>query len=106
MVLQHDVFRRPRALCCMKGPRRHVEERCQLTFWPEVACILAEAIASLQYTADWSAVWNCTLSSYSAARLLKFLLALSTRHSSPTPACRRLALTPAIGGHRIAFLLL
>ena len=47
---------------------------CQLTFLcPKVVCIFAKASASLQYTADWSAVCNCTLSSYSAARLLMLL---------------------------------
>ncbi len=39
----------------------------------EVACILATASICLQCTADWSAACNCTLFSYSAARLLMLL---------------------------------
>ncbi len=58
MVLQHDVFGDHETSACMKGPRRHVGAGCQLTLWPEVACILAKAIVSLQYTADWGAMCN------------------------------------------------
>ena len=59
---------------CMKGPRRHVEVLCQLTsLCSKVPVSLGQSVCQLQCTADWSAVYNCTFSSYSAARLLALL---------------------------------
>ena len=50
------------------------EASCPLLFLClEVACVLATASICLQCTADWSAACNCTLFSYSAARLLMLL---------------------------------
>ena len=58
---------------CMQGPRRHVGVLSADLPLFQVPVSLGQSVCQLQCTADWSAVYNCTFSSYSAARLLALL---------------------------------